>query len=117
MVQKQSAKEIPRYSHGQYNPVITHDQEYGRQMMERGYDAKYDKGQAREFFNTNEEPYESYDMISLISKIMTVWLRILVSNRIRGEPLKEYLSKRSSNRFIGRSYSGNKRMDGHYIFY
>ena len=35
-------------------------------MMERGYDAKYDKGQARECFNTHEVPYESYDLISLI---------------------------------------------------
>ena len=43
---EQPVNEIPRVSHGQYNPVVTKDKEYGRPMIERGYDAQYDEGQA-----------------------------------------------------------------------
>ena len=43
---EQPVNEIPRESHGQYNPVVTNDKEYGRPMIERGYDAQYDEGQA-----------------------------------------------------------------------
>ena len=43
---EQPVNEIPRESHGQYNPVVTNDKEYGRPVIERGYDAQYNEGQA-----------------------------------------------------------------------
>ena len=49
---EQPVNEIPRVSHGQYNPVVTKDKEYGRPMIERGYDAQFDEGQACESFRS-----------------------------------------------------------------